>query len=502
MRPLNLTSGSPSFYLNTFAVGVGTTRTRLPTIEQGILVEPHATGVRAVLGVPNLPPDRSISIDNTMLIEVDIGCMELGLFTQMDLDVRLDAFDVFATNWKNNYTGPEVTRSLFNESSKDDGGLLQSFETGLPPLGGISEETAQISRFYLPFSIEVNDPNVTDTMFMNCTADVYRLLNITLLDEYAGFTSDYQCGMFGVVDSFVQDGIAMAGISRFFCATAVQANMASVTIITDADAAISATYIRMPSDLNYVVANWWDIVSANGTDNWINYAPFERFVLSSSDTSHQTNHYIAQYERDFFVGGARTSGGPVSAGSLISRLGSDMMNWDFDLDHDTGMSILEDGTNNINFNASIVPAWGGKVAGALIRNSLKYNGFAALQAPPTLVSSTGGKAAICYDLRYGVAIVPLFVGAAVAIAWSAFILATTAFKGVGAVKKSYGGLEPLRVTLCPKWAVKDSILAWQNVPEPHLEAVLDEDSYSKHEAASAAQYLSKVPEVDHAYVDH
>jgi hypothetical protein len=520
LRPLNLTAGSPDFYLNTFSVGVGNTRTRLPTVEGGIFVEPHATGARAVLGVPNLPPDKSIVIDKTMLIEIDMGCMELGLFSQVDLDDS-EPFDIFATDWKNNYTGPDVlqpivqkysalvrdiVRPLFNESSKDDNGFLQAAQVGnftdMNPLGGSVEATAQISTVFLPFSISGSLTNSSDNQFnvtMNCTTDVFGALNITLLDADAGFSTDYQCGMYGVTGSFAEDGVAYAGMSRFFCATAVQVNMASATITTDALGAISATYTRLPSDLNHVAASWWDIVSANGTNNWMTYEPFERFVLSSSATSYQTNHYIAQYLSDY-VQGTRSEG-PGSAGSVVSRLGSYVMNWDT-LDDDTGMSLLEDGTNYINFNASIVPAWGGKLAGALIRNSLTYNGFAAQQGPRMLVSSTGGRPAICYDLRYGAAVVPLFTAAAVAIAWSVFILTTTSFKGVGAVKRSYGGVEPLRVTVCPKWAVNDSTLAWKNVPEPHLEPVLDGDpAYSEDEARSAASYLRKEPEIGQHYVD-
>ncbi|KAJ7021845.1 hypothetical protein C8F04DRAFT_1195074 [Mycena alexandri] len=514
LRTLNLTNSSSDFYLNTFAVGVGNTRTRLPTIQRGIFVEPHATGARAVLGVPNLPPDKSIVIDKTMLMEVDMGCMELGLFTQMNLDTD-EGFDTFATDWKNNYTGPEVlqpivqkysavvrdlVRPLFNESSRDENGFLYAAQadnfTSLTPLGGSVGATAQISTFLLPpsmFDIQLN-------MTMNCTADVYGALNITLLEKSAGFDTDPQCGMFGVTGSFAQDGVPYAGMSRFFCATATQVNMASATITTDALGTISATHTRLPSDLHYVAASWWKIVTMNGTNFWINYTPFERFVLSSSAASHQTNHYIAQYGSD--SSGERSYGGPGAAGSFVSRLGSYVMNWNPGFADDTGMSILEDGTNYIDFNASIVPAWGGKLAGALIRNSLAYNGFAAQQGPQTLVSSTGGRPAVCYDLRYGAAVMPLFIAAAVAILWSAFILTTTAFKGSGPVKRSYGGVEPLRVTLCPKWALNDATLAWQNVPEPHLEAVEDGDAaYSGCEAGSAASYLSKGPEIEDQYVD-
>ncbi|KAJ6453566.1 hypothetical protein C8R45DRAFT_1039082 [Mycena sanguinolenta] len=352
-------------------------------------------------------------------------------------------------------------------------------------------------------SLNFTDAYSSDIQYnitMNCTADVYEALNVTLLDKSARVITDYQCGMYGVTGSFVEDGVAYAGMSRFFCATATQVNMASVTITTDALGTISPNYTRLPSDLNYIAASWWDIVSENGTDNWINYTPVERFVLSFSPTSRQTNHYIGQYSSEF-IRDTRPEG-PGSAGSFISRLGSYLMNWGPGSTDDTGMSILEDGTNPIDFNASIVPAWGGKVAGALIRNSLTYNGFAAQQGPRTLVSSTGGRPAICYDLRYGVAVVPLFVGAAVAIAWSVFILVTTGFKGIGLAKRAYGGVEPLRVTLCPKWAVNDSTLAWRNVPEPHLEPALDEDpSHWGHKAKSAASYLSKGPEIEHHSAD-
>ncbi|KAJ6571345.1 hypothetical protein B0H19DRAFT_1129779 [Mycena capillaripes] len=524
LRALNLTNSSPDFYVNTFSVSVGNTRTRLPTIQRGIFVEPHATGARAVLGVPNLPPDRSVVIDKTMLMEVDMGCMELGLFTQVDLDVD-EGFDIFAAEWKNNYTGPEVlqpivkkysalvrdlVRPLFNESSKDDNGFLYAAQAGnftsMTPLEGSVQATAQISTFSLPLSTFSNLTNSFDlqtNIMMNCTADVYGALNITLLDKDAGFNTDHQCGMFGVTGSFVEDGVVYAGMSRFFCAMAAQVNMASVTITTDALGAISANHTRLPSDLHYVAASWWDIVTANGTNYWTDYGDFERFALSSSATSYQTNHYIAQYDSDTFDSGR--SEGPGSAGSFVSRLGSYVMNWGPGSEDDTGMSILEDGTNSINFNASIVPAWGGKVAGALIRNSLTYNGFAAQQGPRMLVSSTGGRPAVCYDLRYGAAVMPLFIAAAVAVAWSALILTTTAFKGVGPVRRSYGGVEPLRVTLCSKWAVNHATLAWQNVPELHLEAVQngDDPAYSGYEgeARSAASYLSNGPEIGHQYVD-
>jgi hypothetical protein len=494
LRALNLTHSPPDFYLNSFYVGVGSTRTRLPTIENGILVEPHATGARAVFGVPDLPPDKSITVDKTMLIEVDMGCMELGLFTQTDLDADLDGFDIFATDWKNHYTGPEILqptvqsysaivrdliRPLFNESSKDDLGYIYAAQTdnfsNKTPLGGTVEEMAQVTSFSLLsgfVSENFRDLNSTyDTQWnvtRNCTADVYKALNVTPLDE-ASFKTDAQCATFDVRGSFIEDGTMYAGISRFFCAAAMQVNMASTIITTNALGAISVNYTRLQSDLNHVAANWWDIVSTNGTDNWYNYSPFERFVLSYNPAGGQTHHYIAQYLSDL---SSERPQGPVSAGYVVSRLASNVMNFEAGSTDDTGMSILEDGRSPIDFNSSILPAWGGKVASALIRNQLAYNGFAAVRAPQMLVSSTGGRPAICYDLRYGAAVVPLLIAVAVTLVWSVyFIFMAAGFKGAFLVQTFYGGISPLRATLCPKWAVKDTLLAWQDVPEAHLSAV-------------------------------
>ncbi|KAF8173990.1 hypothetical protein K438DRAFT_1849780 [Mycena galopus ATCC 62051] len=272
LRALNLTDTSPDFYVNTFSVSVGNMRTRLPTIQRGIFVEPHATGARAVLGVPDLPPEKSIVIDRTMLLEVDMGCMELGLFTQVDLDVD-DPYDIFATDWKNNYTGPEVlrpivqkysaavralVRPLFNESNRDDRGFLYAAQAGnltsMTPLGDVVEATAQISTFSLLYSVSSDAFDFQQNMTMNCTADLYGALNVTLLDKDVGFNTDNQCGMFSVTGSFVEEGVAYAGMSRFFCATGAQVNMASVTITTDALGAISATHTRLPSDLHHVAA--------------------------------------------------------------------------------------------------------------------------------------------------------------------------------------------------------------------------------------------------------
>jgi hypothetical protein len=499
LRPINFTEPTDP-YLNSFYIGTGNTKTRNPTIEGGILVEPHATGARAVIGVPNLPPEKSITINQTMLIEVDFGCTDLGLFTRMNLDDSFDdRFDTFATHWEESYTGPEVLREIvanysgvvrnlvrpmFNESSLDDNGYLYpgnwTNASSMTPLPGLISPTAQIMNIFImsgsenlpgepvnftaPSSIYDTQYNVT----MGCTADVYKALNVTLLSQKANWITDYQCGMFAITGSFIEDGISYAGLSRYFCAAATQINMASATIVTDANGAISVDYTRLPSDLYHTVAgDGLDTYFDNVTNKYFYFTPYDRYTLSFNPDTGSAQHYIGQY-LSLLAGRPQ---GLASAGNVLSTLSSSVISWDY-INDNSGMAILEDGTNYINFNASVIPAWSGKFVGALMRSSLVYNGYAAQQAREILITSTGGRPAICYDLRYGAAFMPLLIGALIAIGWSAILAMTTAFKGARMAQNLYGGVAPLRIRLCPKWALKDTILVWQSSPEPHLEAVM------------------------------
>lgn len=72
--------------------------------------------------------------------------------------------------------------------------------------------------------------------------------------------------------------------------------------------------------------------------------------------------------------------------------------------------ILGDNEAFIDFNATIIPAWAGGMAAAFLREGVAYNGWVALDhwhGGSVRVSSGGGKPAVCYNLLYGIAFLPL-----------------------------------------------------------------------------------------------
>ncbi|KAJ7573118.1 hypothetical protein C8J56DRAFT_740442, partial [Mycena floridula] len=47
-----------------------------------------------------------------MALEVDIGCIELGMFSQKDADSFSAGVDAFQVNWKQKYVGPDHLRDV------------------------------------------------------------------------------------------------------------------------------------------------------------------------------------------------------------------------------------------------------------------------------------------------------------------------------------------------------------------------------------------------------
>ncbi|ESK83765.1 hypothetical protein Moror_2068 [Moniliophthora roreri MCA 2997] len=74
--------------LNSYFVGPSNRRVEEPTIAGGIVVIPHDMGFRAIFGSPQLKPETKVTLDGVMALEVEMGCMSLGMYSQHTIDLN------------------------------------------------------------------------------------------------------------------------------------------------------------------------------------------------------------------------------------------------------------------------------------------------------------------------------------------------------------------------------------------------------------------------------
>ncbi|KAJ7030953.1 hypothetical protein C8F04DRAFT_1111922 [Mycena alexandri] len=526
------------FYLNSWYNGPGSARVEEAIVSNGILIQPDTTGFRAIVGVPPLPPQSSMQLDNVMAIEADMGCISLGLFTERDLDGgALTTFDIFATNWTQLYHGPDnmkdtlvkwgarirsLVRPLFNESSINDVGYL--FANGLDngtgtPLGyNMPTADAKVVGWSLPGNLsQLADQNFTApiqvtvqmALLNNCTQDLYSALGVTLLPNHTDLrTPGSACANLAVQGSFtISSGLPLTGFSRFLCAASTQVNLVSANISSSNDSTLTLNFLRNDADLHYTVASWWHLQPVGNDTAWLNYEPYERYTLTPSPGSGRLHHYLPSWN----AYSLERLQGPGSAGGVISVISSYLLTYPDSYQADsTGLANLDDDESFINFNATMIPTWAGGMGAAFLREGVTYNGWAALDrwhSGGVLVLSGGEKPAVCYTLRYGIAFLPLLIAAVITLLWGAIVLARSRFKGRNVVQALYGGLSPLRAMLVPVWAAKSTVLIWQGVPEPHLEKRADRKYVlmtEKDLGGTAASYLRHhdAPMVDFVEVEH
>lgn len=137
----------------------------------------------------------------------------------------------------------------------------------------------------------------------------------------------------------------------------------------------------------------------------------------------------------------------------------------------TGIALLDEGFNQFVPNASQVTQWAGQVGASFLSASTGYNGWAALSSAPVEVVSTGGRVGSCYKPRYAAGFAPLMLAALLIIIWAIVLSVRSSLLGSNALQRAYGGLGPYKNTVCPGAPDQDTLLAWETVPEPHLQVV-------------------------------
>jgi len=333
-RQLKHVNQSRSAYvdLNSFYMGPGSQRIAQPTIKNGIAVFPHDTGVKAVVGVPQLAPQHKVVLDKTLAVEVDVGCMTLGVYSIHDPDSIGSGVDVFDTNgtWRE-YTGPDYLRDVlsktvdvvrkyytpfFNASTLGSDGIMNGLNASQTILSGV----AIMQSYYPPGNTLSDGVDAKIAMIGNCTQELRQQLNLTVLDN---MDAANMCSLLGIAGSTTSEGNLIEGFSRMVCASATQINMVTATVEADVNGTISLDLTRLPSDLNYLRADYWDAMEVGNDTQFTNFLPLERFTLADNPQS-SSSHFITHYQNYSPI---RPSG-PGSGGNTLSRVGPTMINAD------------------------------------------------------------------------------------------------------------------------------------------------------------------------------
>jgi hypothetical protein len=471
--------------LNSYHLRPTTRRLTNPTIVRGLAIEPHETGLRVVVGVPQLTPQQKVELSKVMALEVDVGCMSLGINSRrMPADLGY-ANNSFATtgNWRK-YTGPDYLRDVltnttditrqffrpfFNESTLDSDGSIYGINQTILGLS----DAAYVGRFILPNL----DAATTKYIAGNCSQNLQSQLGISAPKDGLG----QMCSLLEMGGSFSSEGQRYQALSRMVCATATQLNMVDATIVVDVENKVSLNLTRLPSDLNFLRADYWDTLNE---DSMI-FDPYLRFTFANNPSS-PTTHFITQ-EKALLLDSEL---GPGSGGNVFSQIGDLMTASDtsFGLDVQfAALSLLDEGFNDVditNTSTVRVTQWSGQIGASFILESIGYNGWAARASSPIQVLSTGGKTGSCYKPYYALGFAPLVFSATVVIIWAIVMLMRKSLSGAKSLGRAYGGLQPYVDVMCPGVSGKDTLLIWEKAPERKLEVVSKGDLVLASEGSS------------------
>jgi hypothetical protein len=483
--------------LNNFFLGAASSRVENPVVSGGMAIYPHDTGFQAVFGVPQLAPQRKVTLDKAMALEVEVGCMTLGISSANNLDTLSMGTDVFQTNgsWRY-YAGPDYLRDvlshtvdnvrqyylpLFNKSTLTSNGTMLGINSTTAPLSNL----ASVNYIALPTVGSTQGSDADTSIFGNCTDTLRQQLNLTVLDADDAV---HMCAMLGIGGLVTLDGSLFETLGRMVCASTSQVNMVSATIETDEQSSVSVELTRLPSDLNYVRASYWDTKDeGHNNTEFIDYMPLERYTLSDNPEG-PTSHFIVQNEPYLDSG---LSAGPGSGGCPLSRAASLIISSDEITLSGAGyttLTLLDARNNQITFNASIVTQWGGQLSASYLLQSTGFNGWTARDSAPMLVSSTGGKVATCYKPLYAIGFLPLILTAFLVVAWSTVMLVMSAFTGTMRLGELYAGMNPYKGVV--NLDSQDTSLIWENEPQPHLDLISAEQLPAmKDRQISAQSYL-------------
>jgi hypothetical protein len=461
--------------MTSFFVDTGSQRVEQTTISGGILVNPHDIGFQALLGVPSLDSGQSFKLDQAMALEVETGCMSLGISSSKAVNSDGSGIEIFSTNgtWRR-YSGPDILyepllnitdtirsywRPLFDESSLDSDGNI--FGTNVS-----TEYTASLTvqGVILP-TIEGNQ-DARSEFYETCTNLVRE--KIGLSHRNSRMNEEYSCGLLGIGGDVEFAGSIFGAQNYMICASTVQINMVSATVHNHAQEKISLNFTRLPSDLNVLIADYWESRQSSEGEILQKFAPFRRFTLGSNTTG-PLLHYIAQYPDRMSTHRAE---GVASGGYALARVGSRVLHTDSAQNPDHGgLEELERNAFETILDPTSLTKWSGQIGASYILASLQYNPWVALDQPSIFVTSEASQLAICYHSAYVVGFLPLLVSLLLAVIGGFLAFTRTSFTQLKSLGKLYGGMLPYWSSVSPSIRIKDVFMVWRQEPDTRLDVV-------------------------------
>jgi hypothetical protein len=448
-----------------FFVGTGHERIEETTISGGILVNPNENGFQAVFGVPPINSSQSFTLERAMSIELEAGCMSLGI-TSNYVEDSPGGIDVFRTNgtWRR-YSRPNVLyepllntantireywRPLFNESTLDaNGTIITGNMTAYEFTSTITVRSIHLPT--IPGSL-VSGVEIENWIRGNCTNYIRKMVGLPELNRTA--FEEYSCGIFGVLGSVEWRGTVMRAEVNMVCANTVQINMISTTVQNNTQGSLSLEFNRIPSDLNYLYADYWEIRSGTGGNVARIFEPLQRFTLSENIQG-SISHYILQYSD---ILSYRRHEGIASAGYAINRIASRVQTTSSyeDPDHE-GLEEIDGDSSEILLDPTTLTRWSGQIGASYILASLQYNPWVALEQP-ILVSSQESRPGICYHPIYLLGFLPLTLSALLVSLWTLVTVVGSSYARLKSLGDLYGGLYPYWIAICPKRRSPDLFL--------------------------------------------
>jgi len=492
-------NASAGFDLNVYVMGATGSTVQEGVVNGGIAVVPHDTGVRLIVGVPQIQPQHRVNIPKTMALEVDIGCMPIGIYgSRNSLDMLgydwLVRDDTYLKTRNGNYTGPEFLRAPLERAADAIRTLMRpNFNTlVLDANGNVRRNRASFDPGQGAWQTSVSPWSETDNfhnslttsanfVLGNCTQQIHQALDANMPSKPVQ-TPARACGLYRLGGSYVQDGIAVQGRMDMVCATATSVNMVSAVVDVDEKGRATARVSHIPSDLNVVRASYFK--SLAGEQGPQPYIPgVERYILSDNPTGNE-HHFI--YQGRPYSPGATTydfSQGLANAGLAFSQVGPAMLSVSPNFDGSLPIISTDYFTNK--FDTSIVTKWAGGVGASYLLSSVGYNGWAALDKKAFAVESIGGRTGVCYNAPYGIAFLPLLITLIIFCIWSLQMFFTGRLWDVKQREASYGGLAPL-----VSQPGAGTVLEWQNggADDAHLMSVLGGNPARQFEESPMQDY--------------
>ena len=455
------TTTSDGFDLNNYYVGTSDRIVLANTTLDGLAILPHSTGVSVVIGAPTLSKNQAVTMSKTMAVEVEIGCLSIGVIGQQAASTSGSGYDWFLPDsfykpiQRSQYSGQDNLFSPLQTAANTVRALIRpAFNASIVDItsGAYIRSNNHSTASFTTFQTLVdswlpsNGTFDTDTPFAilaNCTAQVHQVLNVSNPSDPVRQPAK-ACGFYQLSGSWADDGVGFLGYSPMICASSTAVNMVSTNLEMDSDGHISGQITRLSSDLNIVNADYFEVIQTGNDTTWANFDKIQRFTLTDNPGG-GLQHYIYQQYASGLV--ALLSQGTGSPGYVISQVGGAMVDASSFRNLPTTL-IVDDsmfGLARLNDSAvSIVTKWAGGFGASYFLQSLSMNGFAALDKPRITIESTGGRAAVCYKTPYVAGFVPLIVAALVVLLWTLQMLVSSQLRETDKWEKLYGGLVPTK----------------------------------------------------------